>query len=123
MTKFIANEKHRHAGMKLTGSDIAFTVLVYAILLFALIVVSYPLIYVVSASFSSPGAVSSGKVTLFPVQPTLLAYKTNCFTTSQFIKGSPPKKSTSRFVLPGEFSIRKSSARLPTSKLIKALSP
>ena len=76
MAKFIANEKHRHAGMKLTGSDVAFTVLVYAILLFALIVVSYPLIYVVSASFSSPGAVSSGKVTLFPVQPTLLAYKT-----------------------------------------------
>ena len=37
-----------------------------------------------------------------------LFYKTSCFTTSQFISGSPPKKSTSRFVRLPEFSTRKS---------------
>lgn len=57
-------------------SDIIFYVVVYGILIFALIAVAYPLIYVVSASFSSPAAVSSGKVVLWPVQPTLLAYET-----------------------------------------------
>ena len=31
---------------------------------------------------------------------TLRAYSTNCFTTSQFISGSPPKKSISRLVRP-----------------------
>lgn len=76
MTKVIAYGKHRHAGMKLSFSDMVFNAIVYAILITALVVVAYPLIYVVSASFSSPGAVSSGKVTLLPVQPTLLAYKT-----------------------------------------------
>lgn len=76
MTKGIAYGKHRHAGMKLSFSDMVFNAIVYAILITALVVVAYPLIYVVSASFSSPGAVSSGKVTLLPVQPTLLAYKT-----------------------------------------------
>ena len=54
MTKLIANEKHRHAGMKMSVGDVVFTAVVYAILITALVVVAYPLIYVVSASFSSP---------------------------------------------------------------------
>ena len=33
-----------------------------------------------------------------PLLSTLRAYSTSCFTTSQFISGSPPKKSTSRLV-------------------------
>ena len=57
-------------------SDIIFYIFVYGILVFALVAVAYPLIYVVSASFSSPAAVSSGQVVLWPVQPTLLAYET-----------------------------------------------
>ena len=57
-------------------SDILFHIAVYGILIFALVAVAYPLIYVVSASFSSPAAVSSGLVVLWPVQPTLLAYET-----------------------------------------------
>ena len=57
-------------------SDILFYIVVYGILIFALVAVAYPLIYVVSASFSSPAAVSSGQVVLWPVQPTLLAYET-----------------------------------------------
>jgi putative aldouronate transport system permease protein len=43
------------------------------ILLF-LVVILYPLVFVVSASISSPDAVISGKVWLWPVQPTLDGY-------------------------------------------------
>ena len=43
--------------------------------------------------------------------------------SSQFISGSPPKKSTSKLRLVPEFSIKKSRALFPTSKLIRALSP
>lgn len=48
---------------------------IYVFLTVTLIIMLYPLIYVVSASFSSPGAVAGGKVFLWPVEPTLLGYK------------------------------------------------
>lgn len=48
---------------------------IYVFLIAVLVVMLYPLIYVVSASFSSPSAVASGKVFLWPVEPTLLGYE------------------------------------------------
>ncbi|MDE6851728.1 MAG: carbohydrate ABC transporter permease, partial [Lachnospiraceae bacterium] len=48
---------------------------IYIFLIAVLVVMLYPLIYVVSASFSSPSAVASGKVFLWPVEPTLLGYE------------------------------------------------
>jgi multiple sugar transport system permease protein/putative aldouronate transport system permease protein len=45
------------------------------ILLVALILVAYPIIYVFSASFSSPSAVMSGRVYLWPVDLSLEGYK------------------------------------------------
>lgn len=42
----------------------------------ALLVTLYPLIYVVSASFSEPTLVTGGKVVLWPLSPTLEGYKT-----------------------------------------------
>lgn len=45
------------------------------LLTFLLVLVAYPLIYVVSSSFSSGSAVSTGKVVLWPVNPTLEGYK------------------------------------------------
>ena len=74
MTQLLKTAKK--ARMKYSLSDIIFFTIIYGILGFALVVVAYPLIYVVSASLSSPAAVSSGKVVLWPVQPTLLAYET-----------------------------------------------
>ncbi|WP_256759294.1 carbohydrate ABC transporter permease [Cohnella sp. WQ 127256] len=58
-----------------SGSDRAFTIVNYVMLSIILIVVLYPLIYVVSASFSSSYAVLSGKVWLWPVDPSLDGYK------------------------------------------------
>ena len=49
--------------------------IVYTGLILLLIVGLYPLIYIVSASFSSPNAVSTGKVILFPVDFSLEGYK------------------------------------------------
>lgn len=45
-------------------------------LLFALLVVLYPVIYIISSSFSSGNAVSTGRVVLWPVDFSLEGYKT-----------------------------------------------
>lgn len=45
------------------------------IVVFLTIIVLYPIIYVVSASFSSAEAVYSGRMWLFPVDMTLIGYK------------------------------------------------
>lgn len=58
-----------------TTGDRVFDVFATIILLFAILLVAYPLIYVVSASFSSTTAVMSGRVWLLPVEPSLEAYK------------------------------------------------
>ena len=50
-------------------------VFVYLFLSLALIIVLYPLIFVVSASFSDARMVSSGRVWLWPVNPSLSAYE------------------------------------------------
>ncbi len=41
-----------------------------------LLAVLYPFVYLISCSFSSGDALMTGKVKLFPVEPTLLGYKT-----------------------------------------------
>lgn len=46
-----------------------------AILIAALLIVAYPIIYVFSASFSSRAAVISGRVILWPVEPSLEGYQ------------------------------------------------
>jgi len=56
------------------GDKIYYTI-VYILLIIILLIVLYPLIYILSASFSSPHAVSTGKVILFPVEFSLEGYK------------------------------------------------
>lgn len=47
----------------------------YLVLTLLLILILYPLIFVLSASFSSGSAVTSGRVWLWPVEPTLAGYE------------------------------------------------
>jgi putative aldouronate transport system permease protein len=54
--------------------DRAFNAVNYMVLFFLFAAVLYPLVYIVSASFSSPESVISGRVWLFPVQPTFDGY-------------------------------------------------
>lgn len=58
-----------------TKSDKLFLALNYLFLAVALVVVLYPLLYIVSASISSPQAVNSGEMWLFPKGITLDGYK------------------------------------------------
>jgi multiple sugar transport system permease protein/putative aldouronate transport system permease protein len=60
--------------IKETGDDRMFNIINYSILFIFTITILYPLIYVVSASFSSSTAVISGRVWLLPVEPTLEGY-------------------------------------------------
>ncbi len=55
--------------------DQLFNLINYTILTFFLVVVLYPLIYVVSASFSDGAAVIAGKVVLWPVDFSVAAYQ------------------------------------------------
>lgn len=48
--------------------------LIYVVLFIIMVIVLYPLIYIVSSSFSSPHAVVAGRVWLFPVEPSLKGY-------------------------------------------------
>lgn len=61
--------------MRESFGDMIFLRVVNGILLVILVVMFYPLIYVLSASFSNPQAVVSGKVWLWPVEPTLMGYQ------------------------------------------------
>lgn len=66
--------------------DRVFMILVYVFLTFCLLLVLYPLIYIVSASFSDPLAVTAGKVWLYPVDFTLRGYEVT-FQNPQIITG------------------------------------
>lgn len=61
--------------VKMSVNNKIYFTIVYSILIFLLLIVLYPLIYILSASFSSPNAVSTGKVILFPVDFSLEGYK------------------------------------------------
>jgi putative aldouronate transport system permease protein len=66
--------------------DKLFTRLNYIFLSIILILILYPLVYTLSASFSAPSAVITGKVTLFPVDFTLLGYQ-KIFESPALVKG------------------------------------
>ncbi|WEG11077.1 carbohydrate ABC transporter permease [Pullulanibacillus sp. KACC 23026] len=61
--------------VKNTFGDKVFLTIVYIVLSLLLIIILYPLIYIISSSISSPLAVSSGKVWLWPVDISLKGYK------------------------------------------------
>ena len=58
---------------KITG-DKVFQIVVNLFLILLVLIIAYPLLYIVSASFSDPKAVVAGKVWLFPVDFTLKGY-------------------------------------------------
>jgi putative aldouronate transport system permease protein len=61
---------------KLTGSDFVYVGTCYILLIVGLVIVLYPMLYVLSASFSSPLYVASGDMYLFPKGVSLMAYET-----------------------------------------------
>ena len=69
----------------LSLNDKIFYIIVNTILTILFVLVLYPCIYVLSASFSSGSAVQAGKVLLFPVDITLEGYLTVFDTASVWI--------------------------------------
>jgi len=65
----MASQVHRDNGI-----DRVFSITNYVVLFLFLLAVAYPMIYVVSASFSSPSAVTAGKVWLWPVDLSMDGY-------------------------------------------------
>ncbi len=61
--------------IKETRSDKIFDIVNYVITTLILLVVAYPILVVLSSSFSDPFALMAGKVWLFPVKPTLDGYR------------------------------------------------
>lgn len=64
----------RSSKIKESRGDRIFSIFNYAILVAFTLSILYPLLYILSASFSNPTAVSSGRVWLWPVEPTLMGY-------------------------------------------------
>ena len=62
--------------IRLGMSDRMFDIVVTSIVTVFIISILYPLIYVVSSSFSSGIAVSEGRVLLWPVEFTIAGYQT-----------------------------------------------
>jgi putative aldouronate transport system permease protein len=57
------------------AGDRLYYFLAYACIVCLLVIVVYPLVFILSASFSSPNAVLTGRVVLWPVEPGLEGYK------------------------------------------------
>jgi multiple sugar transport system permease protein/putative aldouronate transport system permease protein len=70
--KTIAQKKSH---MKPTRSDVIFNVVNTFLLCLVVFIVGYPIIYILSSSFSSTAAVTSGKVWFLPVEPSLYSYE------------------------------------------------
>lgn len=65
----------KHTTHRLSRGDRLFYIAVDILMAALLIVVLYPLIYVVSSSFSAPNAVLNGQVVFLPVDPSVEGYR------------------------------------------------
>ncbi len=71
MTQMTAKASH----IRKSRGDNVFGAVVYVILFLLFVVTLYPMLYVLSASFSDPNAVAGGEMVLLPVGPSLQAYE------------------------------------------------
>lgn len=71
---------------KYTLSDLSFDIVNRIFMVFCTVVVLYPIIYIVSSSFSSANAIIAGRVWLLPVEPSLKAYEA-VFRNKQVVTG------------------------------------
>jgi putative aldouronate transport system permease protein len=62
--------------IKQCRQDKIFNIINYLLLIIFFLIIMYPLIFIISCSFSSGQALMTGQVKLLPVEPSLLCYKT-----------------------------------------------
>lgn len=80
----MAREKKKT--IKRSKSDVIFDGVIFVILTLILLIVAYPLYFIIISSFSSPDKVSSGQVVFYPIGFTLEGYK-KVFENSQVVTG------------------------------------
>lgn len=78
--------KHKNPLDHSTGADKAFDIIVMVFLTFALVITIYPMIVVLSSSFSEPGLVQGGQIWLYPKGFNLKGYDA-VFRNSMVVKG------------------------------------
>ena len=79
-----AVKHNKNSHIHLSVGDRAFVIVNYTLLTLIMLIVLYPLVYIVSCSFSSPAAVTGGAVWLYPVDFSLIGYET-VFKNSEII--------------------------------------
>ena len=84
--KTLFGSRKRPTRIKDTVGDQILELITTVVLFLLLVIVAYPVIFVCSASLSSNGALMSGRVLLFPVEPTLEGYK-QVFMRPEIING------------------------------------
>lgn len=72
--------------IKESVGDKAFLITIYIVLTLVVIAVLYPLIFIISSSISSPAAVTSGRVWLWPVDISFKGFKV-LLNTPEIITG------------------------------------
>ena len=65
----------RQRSIAVSRKDMFFYCVIHIIMTLLVLLVLYPLLYILSASFSSPDAVVTGRVFLWPVEPSLRGYE------------------------------------------------
>lgn len=75
-TALTGKKESYHNKIHMSTGDRIFMVVNYVLLSIILLIVLYPLIYIISCSFSAPAAVTAGRVWLFPVDFSTVGYET-----------------------------------------------
>ncbi|MBR6568914.1 MAG: carbohydrate ABC transporter permease [Clostridia bacterium] len=75
MTAITAKTRSRGQAIKDTRGDKIFYFICYTIVTLLVLIVLYPLVYILSASFSSAAAITDGRMWLWPVDFTLIGYE------------------------------------------------
>jgi putative aldouronate transport system permease protein len=71
----LTDKQRQNVHIRESSTDRIFMFFVYLFLAIFLLIILYPLVYILSASFSDPLAVTGGRVWLFPVDFTLRGYQ------------------------------------------------
>lgn len=82
-----AHAKHRKSPFdRSSGMDKLFDILMYTMLTIAFVITIYPMIVVLSSSFSAPAAVQGGQIWLYPIGVNLRGYEA-VFRNSMVLRG------------------------------------
>ena len=74
MEAAIKNKRRKHARIQMNWKDRLFDFSVYGIAIMMIIMIVYPLWFIIIASFSNPGDVASGNVWFWPKEWKLDGY-------------------------------------------------